>query len=85
PATSENTIIKDTLASVTADVDDGGDGYLNIEERQSVTLSGQVGDVENGQTVSVTVQDSLGAMLSFNAVVVDGMWQVEGANLSTLA
>ncbi|MCS0219972.1 hypothetical protein, partial [Vibrio alginolyticus] len=85
PATSENTIIKDTLASVTADVDDGGDGYLNIEERQSVTLSGQVSDVENGQTVSVTVQDSLGAMLSFNAVVVDGMWQVEGANLSTLA
>ncbi|MDF4951676.1 RTX toxin, partial [Vibrio parahaemolyticus] len=85
PATSENTIIKDTLASVTADVDDGGDGYLSIEERQSVTLSGQVSDVENGQTVSVTVQDSLGAMLSFNAVVVDGMWQVEGANLSTLA
>ncbi|MCA6719551.1 RTX toxin [Vibrio sp. 1409] len=85
PATSENTIVKDTLASVTVDVDDGGDGYLNIEERQSVTLSGQVSDVENGQTVSVTVQDSLGAMLSFNAVVVDGMWQVEGANLSTLA
>ncbi|MCG6332418.1 hypothetical protein K6U36_11320, partial [Vibrio alginolyticus] len=58
PATSENTILKDTLASVTEDVDDGGDGYLNIEERQSVTLSGQVSDVENGQTVSVTVQDS---------------------------
>ncbi|MDW1621913.1 hypothetical protein R7D96_24150, partial [Vibrio sp. Vb2853] len=85
PTTSENTIIKDTLASVTVDVDDGGDGYLNTEERQSVTLSGQVSDVENGQTVSVTVQDSLGVMLSFNTVVVDGMWQVEGANLSTLA
>ncbi|HHF3091085.1 TPA: hypothetical protein ACPJ1J_004888, partial [Vibrio alginolyticus] len=85
PAISENTIIKDTLASVTVDVDDGGDGYLNTEERQSVTLSGQVSDVENGQTVSVTVQDSLGVMLSFNTVVVDGMWQVEGANLSTLA
>ncbi|EKO3943834.1 RTX toxin [Vibrio fluvialis] len=85
PAIGQNTIVKDTQASITVDVDDGGDDYLNITERQAVTLFGQVTGVEDGQSVTVVVTDSLNAQQTFSAFVSNGEWRLEDQDLSSLA
>ncbi|MCG6418772.1 hypothetical protein K6U51_12075, partial [Vibrio fluvialis] len=85
PAIGQNTIVKDTQASITVDVDDGGDDYLNITERQAVTLFGQVTGVEDGQSVTIVVTDSLNAQQTFSAFVSNGEWRLEDQDLSSLA
>ncbi|WP_415679370.1 Ig-like domain-containing protein [Vibrio mytili] len=85
PTTAQNTIVKDTQALITIDVEDGGDGYLNSAERHSVTLFGQVTGVEDGQTVDVVVTDSEGTKQTLTAVVSSGEWRVENQDLTALA
>ncbi|WP_318518770.1 T1SS-143 repeat domain-containing protein [Photobacterium leiognathi] len=82
PASTTNTIIKDTLATITANFDGKGDEYLNRDEISVTDLFGSVSNVENGQTVTVKVTDSNGLEKSFEATVIDGKWTVEGADLT---
>lgn len=84
PTTAPNTIIKDTLATINVDIDDGGDGYLNIEERYAVTFSGQVSGVEDGQLVHIVVTDLESSEQTFTAIVSNGEWSVENQDLSSL-
>ncbi|MEH0665940.1 type I secretion C-terminal target domain-containing protein [Vibrio scophthalmi] len=80
PAIAQDTITKDTLASITADVEDGGDNVININEKESVTFSGAVANVENGQPVHVVITDGI-TTLEFDTVVVNGQWQVEDVDI----
>ncbi len=82
PASTINTIIKDTLSSITANFDGKGDEYLNRDEISVTDLFGSVSNVENGQTVTIKVTDSNGLEKSFETTVIDGKWTIEDADLT---
>ncbi|CAH7170833.1 RTX toxin [Vibrio chagasii] len=85
PTTATDTIVKDTLASITASVDDGGDGVLNSFEIQSAKFFGIVQNVEDGQTVNIRISDSTTNVIVLTATVVNGAWSVEGVDLTSFA
>ncbi|WP_318409907.1 T1SS-143 repeat domain-containing protein [Photobacterium leiognathi] len=85
PASTTNTIIKDTLATITANFDGKGDEYLNRDEISVTDLFGSVSNVENGQTVAIKVTDSNGLEKSFETTVIDGKWTIEDADLTDFA
>ncbi|MFS1947487.1 RTX toxin [Vibrio lentus] len=85
PTTATDTIVKDTLASITASVDDGGDGVLNSFEIQSAKFFGSVQNVEDGQTVNIRISDSTTNVIVLTATVVNGAWSVEGVDLTSFA
>ncbi|WP_261886987.1 T1SS-143 repeat domain-containing protein [Vibrio pomeroyi] len=85
PTTATDTIVKDTLASITASVDDGGDGVLNSFEIQSAKFLGTVQNVEDGQTVNIRISDSTTNVIVLTATVVNGAWSVEGVDLTSFA
>ncbi len=82
PASTTNTIIKDTLSTITANFDGKGDEYLNRDEISVTDLFGSVSNVENGQTVTIKVTDSNGLEKSFETTVIDGKWTIEDADLT---
>ncbi|MCG3865460.1 type I secretion C-terminal target domain-containing protein [Photobacterium sp. Ph5] len=85
PASATSTIIKDTLASITANFDGKGDEYLNRVEIPVTDLFGSVSNVENGQTVTIKITDSNGLEKSLETTVIDGKWTIEDADLTDLA
>ncbi|OQQ09331.1 RTX toxin [Vibrio splendidus] len=85
PTTATDTIVKDTLANITAAVDDGGDGVLNSFEIQSAKFFGTVQNVEDGQTVNIRISDSTTNVIVLTATVIEGAWSVEGVDLTSFA
>ncbi|MEZ9567946.1 RTX toxin [Vibrio splendidus] len=85
PTTATDTIVKDTLANITAAVDDGGDGVLNSFEIQSAKFFGTVQNVEDGQTVNIRISDSTTNVIVLTATVIDGAWSVEGVDLTSFS
>ncbi|NOJ08654.1 T1SS-143 repeat domain-containing protein [Vibrio splendidus] len=85
PTTATDTIVKDTLANITASVDDGGDGVLNSFEIQAAKFFGTVQNVEDGQTVNIRISDSTTNIIVLTATVVNGAWSVEGVDLTSFA
>nr|WP_233217596.1 Ig-like domain-containing protein [Photobacterium sp. GB-1] len=85
PASTTNTIIKDTLSTITANFDGKGDEYLNRDEISVTDLFGSVSNVEDGQTVAIKVTDSNGLEKSFETTVIDGKWTIEDADLTDFA
>ncbi|MEZ9661385.1 type I secretion C-terminal target domain-containing protein [Vibrio sp. 10N.261.52.F3] len=85
PTTATDTIVKDTLADITAAVDDGGDGVLNSFEIQSAKFFGTVQNVEDGQTVNIRISDSTTNVIVLTATVIDGAWSVEGVDLTSFS
>ena len=77
--------IKDTLASISIEVDTGEDEYLDRAEQTAVDIFGTVENIQDGQTVWLTVTDEAGNSLSFETTVVDGQWRIEDADLSSLS
>jgi hypothetical protein len=62
-----------------------GDDVIDDAEDNGVTLSGSTSGVENGQTVSVTLRDSGGAVVySGSATVSNSAWSIPGVDLSAL-
>ncbi|WP_305456575.1 T1SS-143 repeat domain-containing protein [Photobacterium leiognathi] len=82
PASTTNTIIKDTLATITANFDGKGDEYLNRDEISVTDLFGSVSNVEDGQTVTIKITDSNDLEKSFETTVIDGKWTLEDADLT---
>ncbi|PSW76077.1 hypothetical protein, partial [Photobacterium angustum] len=82
PASTTNTIIKDTLSTITANFDGKGDEYLNRDEISVTDLFGSVSNVENGQNVTIKITDSNGLEKSFETTVIDGKWTIEDADLT---
>ncbi|WP_117234609.1 RTX toxin [Vibrio maerlii] len=85
PAIAVDTIVKDTIAGITAQIEDGGDAVLNVEEKKSANFSGAVTDVEDGQNVHVVITDSSGATLEFDTTISNGEWSVEDVDVTSFA
>ncbi|MBY6069020.1 DUF11 domain-containing protein [Leisingera aquaemixtae] len=84
-AAATDTIAKDTTApSLAFDSPLAGDDVVNASEAASLTLSGTAGDIEDGQSVSVTVTDSSSATASGSATVAGGAWSLS-LDVSALA
>ncbi|WP_210440033.1 hypothetical protein, partial [Vibrio crassostreae] len=65
---SENaTLDADNADLPTIDLTTVGDGNISVDEADEVTLSGTTTNVENGQTVTLTVTDSQGNTAQFTA------------------
>ncbi len=85
PASATNTIIKDTSANITTNFDGKGDEYLNLVETPVSDLFGTVENIEDGQTVTITIADSSGAEKIYTTTVNNGQWTVNDADLTALA
>ncbi len=85
PASATSTIIKDTLATITADFNGNGDRFLNQAEVSTTELFGSIANIEDGQTVTITVTDSQGLEKTFESTVSAGKWTVSNADLTDLA
>ncbi len=85
PASATNTIIKDTAANITTRFDGKGDEYLNLVETPITDLFGAVANIEDGQTVTITIADSSGAEKIYTTTVKNGKWTVNNADLTSLA
>ncbi|WP_198926538.1 hypothetical protein, partial [Vibrio cyclitrophicus] len=59
----------DTLADISVNFDGFGDEYYNSAEVSNGTLVGTVTNVEDGQTVSITITDVDGKSESYTAIV----------------
>ncbi|WP_261383645.1 Ig-like domain-containing protein, partial [Vibrio cyclitrophicus] len=73
-ATSSDTIVKDTLASIGVDFSSSDDEYYNSVEVSNGALVGTVTNVEDGQTVSITITDADGKSENYTAIVSGGEW-----------
>ncbi len=74
----------DDFAALTIEVETGQDQVINKLESSNTTIKGTVDDVENGQTVTVTLVDISGSSLHFTAQVVNQVWVLENVDISTL-
>ncbi|RJG47967.1 T1SS-143 repeat domain-containing protein [Motilimonas pumila] len=84
PAVDTYSLVKDSFASLTINVESGGDGVENRFEVPAVNIFGDATSVEDGQLVSVLVSDSAGQTLNFKASVTNQTWQLNAADLSLL-
>ncbi|MCG9788705.1 RTX toxin [Vibrio mediterranei] len=82
PATSTDTIIKDTQASITVSFEDV-DGAINENEITASTISGTVTDVEDGQTVEIRITGLNGDPITQTATILNGEWSITGVDLSS--
>ncbi|KJG40495.1 RTX toxin [Photobacterium angustum] len=86
PASATSTIIKDTLADITAAFDSDNDGiandYLNSVTVKNTNLFGSVNHVENSQTVTITVSGQGSNNLTFTTTVTNGSWNIANVDLS---
>ncbi len=85
PASATSTIIKDTLATITADFEGNGDRFINQAEASTTQLFGSIANIEDGQTVTITVTDSQGLEKTFESTVNAGKWTVNNADLTGFA
>ena len=77
---------KDTAApSLSVSIDDDGDGFLDAAEASFVSISGSTTEVENGQTVSISISsDAGGTPITTNASVTSNSYVITGVDLSSL-
>jgi len=75
----------DPNASVTAVIDDNGDGFINRYEIPLVDLFGTSVELRDNQPLIITVTDAQGATLSFETSVGDNAWRLSGRDFSALA
>ncbi len=74
PATDSEQAILDSDSADLPGIDLAaiGDGNLSVAEAKAVELKGTTSNVEDGQTVTLTVTDVNGKQVTFTATVTDG-------------
>ena len=85
PAQAQDSVSKDTLAQLTISInssEDVDDDTLNNAENNSVEITGTAIGVEDGQVVSVVVEDQDGHKLTLSAEVTDETWHILNVDLS---
>ncbi|MBE0377108.1 beta strand repeat-containing protein [Pseudoalteromonas prydzensis] len=78
-ATDTTTIIKDTQASITIEVDtnaDFTDNVINAAEAPATRIFGSVNNIEDGRLVTITITDENGKELTFTTTVTAGLWEI---------
>ncbi|MBH0059091.1 hypothetical protein I6F65_19300, partial [Pseudoalteromonas sp. SWXJZ94C] len=83
-ATAQDTVEQDKTASINVEIDKTSDGVLNGNaEDTNVTIRGSVEGIEDGQVVTVVVSDGINAPLTLTAIIVNGLYEITGIDLST--
>ncbi|MFI3275055.1 Ig-like domain-containing protein [Vibrio sp.] len=85
PTTATDTIVKDTIASIDVDFDGFGDEFYNELEVNNGALVGTVSNVEDGQTISITITDSEGLSVNYSTVVSGDSWTLVNQDYSNFA
>lgn len=75
----------DPNASITAFINDNGDGFINRYEIPVVDLSGTSIELRDRQPIEVVVTDSEGKSLTFETTISGNAWRLPDSNLSSLA
>lgn len=83
--TANDSTIKDTLANIEVDFDGFGDEFYNKFEVNNGALVGTVTNVEDGQTISITITDSKGLSVSYSTIVSGNSWTLENQDYSNFA
>ncbi|BAJ03788.1 T1SS-143 repeat domain-containing protein [Shewanella violacea] len=86
-ATANTSTPIDLLASVTISVDTSqnvSDAIINAAEMNKVDISGTTADIENNQTITVVVRDAALNELTFTTTVINDVWNINDADLSSL-
>ncbi|WP_240920962.1 Ig-like domain-containing protein, partial [Pseudoalteromonas sp. Z9A5] len=85
PASSELTFVKDTLSSVTLNIAQTDDGVINgSNESSQITITGVVENIENGQSITVTVSDGENPEIELIGTVSNGQYSFENVDISGL-
>lgn len=71
--------------TLSVDIDDANDGYLNQFEVPTVDISGQALDARDGQVLSLTLTDIEGKQIELSVIVTNESWQLIGLDISSLA
>ncbi|CAM4041315.1 Ig-like domain-containing protein [Pseudoalteromonas mariniglutinosa] len=85
PATNTTTVVKDTQASLTISVDDGGDNSINAREVTAVLVNGTATNIEDGQSVTILISDVDGVTQQYTTTITNGTWSLGELDLSTFA
>ncbi|WP_405127306.1 beta strand repeat-containing protein, partial [Pseudoalteromonas prydzensis] len=84
-ATNTTTVVKDTQANLTISVDDGGDNSINAREVGAVLVNGTATNIEDGQTVTITITDVNGVNQHYTTTIANGTWSLGELDLSSFA
>ncbi|MGR5467256.1 RTX toxin [Vibrio astriarenae] len=76
--------IKDTLADIQGGLDGFGDAAINQVEQSQDRLFGTVNNVEDGQAITILVQDILGNQIQLESTVNGNVWVIRDVDLSDL-
>ncbi|MCT7941995.1 hypothetical protein NE535_09360, partial [Shewanella sp. SP1S2-7] len=74
----------DIIAEIDINVITGRDDHINRFEMYRLDFSGKVNDVENGQPITITLTDTAGNQLTYLTTVIEGVWHIDKANVSSL-
>ncbi|NUJ40964.1 Ig-like domain-containing protein, partial [Pseudoalteromonas sp. 0303] len=85
-ATDTDTAIHDKTAATTIEMA-AGDDVVNSDEQSNVVVSGVIDEADANQTATVVFTDKDGKKVTVENVVIDanGQWQVDAADITTLA
>ena len=86
-ATSQDTAIIDQTAVTSIIAATGDDNVINSAEQSSVVANGVIEEADANQTATVVFTDKDGKKVTVENVVIDanGQWQVDAADITTLA
>jgi T1SS-143 domain-containing protein len=74
-----------TDATITINIEDNGDGFINIFEINLVDVFGFTTNIPDRLPIRINVQDSIGNELNFITTAFDGRYALAQQNFSTLA
>ncbi|MFS1430742.1 RTX toxin, partial [Vibrio splendidus] len=83
--TANDSTIKDTLANIEVDFDGFGDEFYNQFEISNGVLVGTIANVEDGQTINISITDSQGMTQEYTTEVSGGTWTLTLQDYSSFA
>ncbi|WP_350586917.1 hypothetical protein, partial [Pseudoalteromonas sp. RB2-MNA-CIBAN-0110] len=73
PVTAQDTVELDNTAAITTSIDKTADSVINGNgESAAIVVRGTVTDIEDGQTVTVTINDGVNPPIEVQATVQSG-------------
>ncbi|MDC9527854.1 hypothetical protein PSH54_20485, partial [Pseudoalteromonas sp. Angola-30] len=85
PVSAQDSVELDNTAAITTSIDKTADGVINGNgESAAIVVRGTVSDVEDGQTVTVTISDGVNPPVEVQAIVQNGEYVTTPIDASSL-
>ncbi|MBB1445550.1 hypothetical protein, partial [Pseudoalteromonas sp. SG43-3] len=85
PLSAQDTVELDNTAAITTNIDKTADGVMNGNgESEAIVVRGTVTDIENGQTVTVSISDGVNPPVEVQATVQNGEYVTDPIDASNL-